>query len=530
MDQVYLLRQQGFSWSENQGSHFKGYFFSNENYYHSSHADEGIFIEAKDDPIKFKDKINALNGFFSIIIDGDNYILAAVDRLRSIPLFYSFINGHYYLSDDAEWLKNKIANYNIDEISRQEFLLLGYVTGQDTLYQNIKQIQAGNLLVIDKKIKTAKQVSYYDFQRYDFSQDEIDSQTKKLDAVHVDVFRRLVRSLEGRAAVIPLSGGYDSRLIVLMLKRIGYENVICFSYGKQGNWESSTSAKVAEYLGYPWHYINYNLKSWRDWFKSENRKQFYDYSQYHTALPYIQDLLAVNYLTEKKIIPSDAIFIPGHSGDFLAGSHVSYELLDKHCFSSRDLIDAIYKYHYAFWRVPLAKKRQLFDHKFDYLQELDIASSEAMSCAADLWDWQERQAKFIVNSVRAFEFNQYEWRLPLWDNALMNFWQHIPFDQRLQRKLYMEYVSQYQGEINAILALNHHGIEGALLNKPKAGALHQLMAKICSSGDYFYGYFGHRLQIGGTVSLSKYIVNYINGADNAKGILTSLLLNDISSD
>ena len=52
-------------------------------------------------------------------------------------------------------------------------------------------------------------------------------------------------------------------------------------------------------------------------------------------------------------------------------------------------------------------------------------TAEQAADTFECWDCQERQAKFIVNSVRAYEFFGFEWRLPLFDAELMDFWSRI---------------------------------------------------------------------------------------------------------
>jgi len=58
----------------------------------------------------------------------------------------------------------------------------------------------------------------------------------------------------------------------------------------------------------------------------------------------------------------------------------------------------------------------------------------------DFWDVSNRQAKFIINSVRAYEFFNYQWRIPLCDIELVSFWLKIPLKHRLENKLYNEYL------------------------------------------------------------------------------------------
>ena len=92
----------------------------------------------------------------------------------------------------------------------------------------------------------------------------------KLDRIYEDTFSRLISWLDGRQAVIPLSGGYDSRLIALMLKELGYNNVLCFTYNTGGaKWEVDISRRVAKNLGFCWHYVHSNpcLSYW--WYRSD---------------------------------------------------------------------------------------------------------------------------------------------------------------------------------------------------------------------------------------------------------------------
>ncbi|MDI2587661.1 asparagine synthase-related protein [Psychrobacillus sp. NEAU-3TGS] len=138
--------------------------------------------------------------------------------------------------------------------------MTGYVTGKNTLYTNVKQIQAGEYLVFDKKNKELRTSHYFKFHHGEYSKKNQDELVEELDQVHVRVFQRLIDSLEGRPAILPLSGGYDSRLIAVMLKRLGYENVICFTYGLCSNWEVKISKMVAEQLGFKWIFVPYEKK------------------------------------------------------------------------------------------------------------------------------------------------------------------------------------------------------------------------------------------------------------------------------
>jgi asparagine synthase (glutamine-hydrolysing) len=58
--------------------------------------------------------------------------------------------------------------------------------------------------------------------------------------------------------------------------------------------------------------------------------------------------------------------------------------------------------------------------------ELPAEGADDVRSSLESWNWQERQAKFIANAVRVYEFWGYEWRLPFWDAEVVDFWAAVP--------------------------------------------------------------------------------------------------------
>jgi hypothetical protein len=73
----------------------------------------------------------------------------------------------------------------------------------------------------------------------------------------------------------------------------------------------------------------------------------------------------------------------------------------------------------------------------------EVMSRQQAVDAFELWDWQERQAKYIVNAVRLYEYWGYDWWLPLWDSEFVEFWHHVPLRLRLARRRYMQFVNNF---------------------------------------------------------------------------------------
>ncbi|MDI2587660.1 hypothetical protein OR571_11180 [Psychrobacillus sp. NEAU-3TGS] len=165
-----------------------------------------------------------------------------------------------------------------------------------------------------------------------------------------------------------------------------------------------------------------------------------------TSMPHIQDLLAVSKLKKQSLIPKNSVFIPGHSGDFVAGSHIPKYFLKSNTVTKNDLIESMLHKHYNLWFSN--EKYQVFLKKtIELLVDGDDLKNEVAADIFEEWDWRERQAKYICNSVRVYEFYNYEWRLPLWDREIIKFWSNISIQYRVDRNLYFQFVESKQSHI-----------------------------------------------------------------------------------
>ena len=74
------------------------------------------------------------------------------------------------------------------------------------------------------------------------------------------------------------------------------------------------------------------------------------------SLPNIDDWCALSRLKEENLIPENAVFVPGHTGDFITGGHLHY-VLRKKPVTKETLINSILHKHYGLWEQELQKPK-----------------------------------------------------------------------------------------------------------------------------------------------------------------------------
>jgi asparagine synthase (glutamine-hydrolysing) len=435
--------------------------------------------------------LDTLDGCFLCVIKTDKYFFAFVDRARSIPFFYAQSSTIVFASNDAYWIKENVAAKDYDEISASEFLLTGYVTGGDTLYANIHQLQPGEyLLLMGNKLIIHRYFKFFHQNTYLLAEPQL---LELLDRVVLNVFTRFIHWAGGRAIIIPLSGGYDSRLIATMVKKLKYDNVIAFSYGKPGNKEAHVSRQVAESLGIRWEFVDYSNELWRRWFQTDERKAYYRTADGLSSVPHIQDWPAVWELRKRRLIPEDSVFAPGHT--------VTLALKDGPTESTSEaLTKAIYSKHYSLWpkwKVSQEIRGRLEEKIGETFNSLPKNSIDWAVDFFEAWELQERQVKFIVNSVRVYDYFGYDWYLPLWDHELIEYWRRVPLNIRIGKNIFKTYVKeQYKTATGLDIPINYsplNNLKSRVARTPLKTAGRRVYRALRAASNKRNQYHGHFL-------------------------------------
>ncbi len=441
MNTVNLRLNNGFEWVTSKNITFKGYLFDNDGHFLT--PDEAVSLfQTVDGMALLEEVLKQIDGIFSLIIDLPEGTLIATDPIGGFPLLYTRAGTGWQVSDDAGVFARQDRAWSFNEDAQPEFLAAGFVLGNETLVQEIHRTQAGEILFLHHN-KKIEQKTYYWFLPEYFTNRSKTRLKHDLKDVFQNVTTRLIDSLQGKAAIVPLSGGYDSRLIACMLKKADYDQVVCFTYGKS-NKESEVSKKVAEALGFQWIFVDYNDIDIQGLTKDP---VFLDYCSYVgniSSMPYLQEYFAVKHLKEHKLIPEDSIYIPGHIGDNIAGSYVEKTIRtggNHPCNSSSD----IRKGYFNFLHLS-ADQKSIIDLRLEkWFHSYDppgYVSDNCYDSTTEDWALKERLSKFIFNSAGVFSFFGYQCRFPLFDDEFRNFFRTLPYAFRKHKALYDEVLSE----------------------------------------------------------------------------------------
>ena len=439
---IKLTKDKMSKWHHDKGIYTIGYLFAPDGKLYQN-ADLCTYFENIETEIDFQNKLLSANGAFSVIIQKtQSELWMAVDRFRYFSIFYRQNNEDLLISDEITDLFEPNEPLNLDEESYIVFRGLGYTLGKKTLLRDVFQIQAGEYIVYNNN-KTVQ--TFYHRHFSEIKNISFDAAKEQLKNILCNVGKRMSEFLCNRPILLPLSGGLDSRLIAFLLKKEGKENVLCFTYGKkEGNPEWKNSREVAEKLGFKWLFIDYTTINDTEYHKQKQFIDYYKYAAQYVSKFYATQYFAANYLFDEINIPMNTVILPGHGGDFFSGSHLRpyMENYRKISTIAKDL--QIMHFHISGLVETSVKEKK----SVEKIIQADLKDISPLFHNIENWDLKERQAKYIINSNRLWEYRGICNYMPLCDTELIDFFVSLPFEFRLNQKLYKAVISELFDEFN----------------------------------------------------------------------------------
>lgn len=387
------------------------------------------------------------NSQFGCILEGPGFIFACADRVRAYPIFYASSEEGGVVSNCARTVSRHAGLGVPDESALLELSMAGYVSGRETVYRDLYQLQAGECLLWCAGNPKPRIQRYYRYLPSPSNSAEEPALIDELGAIIDRIILRAMARANGAPIWVPLSGGLDSRLVLSKLVEHGYDRLQSFSYGVRGNHEAALARRMARRLGVPWFHLRARPGQAQELYRSDRRREYAAFADGLCAVPSYTDFEPLVDLVERKIMPPDAVLINGQTGDYITGGHIPQQLIDASSADMGDMIAAIIDKHYSLWlSLKTPENLHAIENKIRSLlpdPSSDLTGPEQLYNWHESWEWQERQCKLVVNGQRIYDFLGLRWELPLWDGELMDFWEKIPFPMKFNQTLYTRYLRQY---------------------------------------------------------------------------------------
>lgn len=431
---IRLDDYRGYSWGKRDGRFSIGTLSSEEIDRLSNVLSQG---STNFDAGSLSRAIADIKGFYSLVFDGEDFIVLVVDHLGSFPVFYSIDRraGEIKVSDRPE--NCLCGNSPLDPDALIQFKFCFTTMKDKTLWMDVHEVESGSFVLINKATGHTEIHKYYNLIRA-FSQRS--ASNEDIDRLAEDVFGRVKTKYGNQQIVLPVTAGIDSRTIAVLLKEMGLDNVFTFSVGPSGSDDVAIGRQVAHKLGYAWMQIELTGEDWRRYFSSEEHRGLVNYSLRGGRINHALMGHALYKLKETGVIQDGAVFMPGHSGCIMGGEMkkmpefpfpISRKLavrtvceLESRIGCARGVDRKMLESEYA--------KRIVDGNRFGYRE----------CCALyDTIHMQDYILKFIINDVRNYEFYGYKWYLPIMDKDWCTFWTKRTFEEGMGKKLIADYIN-----------------------------------------------------------------------------------------
>lgn len=441
MISYYLREHKTFNWHKTGDVCYRCGFglasFNGLNYGEQSEGELDITV--------LGNELREINGNFCLIIKKKNSVYLCSDRTQSFPVLYYLEGNDIIVSDSVSYIQSK-KNLKLREQSLKEIVSMGVAIGDKTLYENLFVVEAAQIVKIDLISGKIDKYNYFQHKHGEYYDENYIELSEKLDRVLYNMFKHIKDNIKDRLIIVPLSGGYDSRLVVTSLKKLNIKNVLCVSYGTYINKEVKVARKLARSLGYRWIYVKQTKQEIE---KLANNTAFWDCMKEissASAIPYLQNF-AIYKLKEEGKIPSDAVVMTGNSGDVLEGDQMPECFEQKRYYARDELLNAILNKHFRLAGPRGASDRNVKESIVELYLDKQQYDYEEVNDIYELFNWRERQSQFLFNDGLFYsDFCGLEWYFPLWDIEFVDFWLHIPMELRYKRTFYYYYVNKEELE------------------------------------------------------------------------------------
>lgn len=368
------------------------------------------------------DFVAAQRGNWAAIIQRGDHVWAITDGLRSFPILYTYIDGELILSSSPDELTQMMKKPMRNEEAAQEFLHTAFVLGTDTLIEDVQTVPAGTIAEFNssKDVRFTAHASAFNHEQ---TQNDPDALMEEFYQTILELTSNFVDDARGHQILIPLSGGADSRLFMTALREVGADNVLAFTYGVKDSSEAEISRLVATGLGYEWKFVELDPAKVRQRWYSPETTSFLKDTWSGNALPHIQDWYALGELKNDPDVDPLGVVSPGHT--VVGNEHDAWAYDPSLTLGYADMARVLAEHHFTLQGHPefAATHSYSRDKISSFLQRYWPDADQLDKILVFIqFNLLERQAKYINNSVRAYEHFGFQWAMPMLETKAWDSW------------------------------------------------------------------------------------------------------------
>jgi asparagine synthase (glutamine-hydrolysing) len=181
-----------------------------------------FFEDPLDSKGRLKKWLSETSGEFILFFvkKDSNELGILTDALGHLPLYYCKLDGLCLVSREMRFISRLLDNFKIDKAALTQYLLFCYPLGQRSLLEDVSRLGANGFLKINLnsgKIRFGK-VFELNFEHKLHANRTAQSNAKHLTEILIEECKAVTRSCENSVNVLALSGGLDSRIVMLGMR------------------------------------------------------------------------------------------------------------------------------------------------------------------------------------------------------------------------------------------------------------------------------------------------------------------------
>ncbi len=262
--------------------------------------------------------LDRLNGFFAFALweEKEQSLTLVRDRFGVKPLFYIWDSDGIAFSSEPKGLFAGGYPKEIDEAQLDELMIYRYISGENTIFKNIKRLLPGHYMVIKNGTENVKTNRWFHLGESALAHPQIANPLEWYEEVFYDSVK--LRMISDVQVGTMLSGGLDSSSIAYAQTKLGFSDLSSWNVKFPGyeHDESHIAKMFSEDLG-----LNYNGYG----FSGETQTDLVKKALYINDEPlmhYTDNVLLGLSLEAKKKV---TVLLTGEGADEVLGGYVRYK-------------------------------------------------------------------------------------------------------------------------------------------------------------------------------------------------------------